>query len=861
MARHLVFAAALLTLVCWGGCGGGGGTTAAAPQAERVVERPSSDLGPSHRYDTGKTPALAVNDDGTVLTVHKSAEADVLYASVGNLVGCACTLSAAAPASEDGTEAAASGQEPAVALNNRGIAVTIYEVAPGPELWYRLGNVDPVGPTVTWGPAYALLGGDDTSPRGRSPCVAINDDGTAVEVHAGADEDLLWYRMGIVQPLGDRIDWGPASPLFADGDADAAGVTPTVAINERDLVVALHKAPTSDALYYRVGTLRPEASEIGWGRSRTVCPDPGACLPATHPTVAVHGDGLVVEMHTSPVDGGLWYREGLVHQAEARIDWHEEDPRGVGPGLHPSIDVADGNTVIAIHESDTEGNLHMTASAVQDRANWMRDNMDILGDLTLSQIVIPGSHDAVMYRKCHPGGCDCTTFANDCSTRTQRLDIEAQLRAGSRYFDLRPIVKESDWKDGGRRVRTGHFSKTVGWWKFQLGAEGCYGVDLRDVLAQVRAFLATHEEVVILKLSHGMYIPNGILAHGTDLHEDHRDEVCKVVKESLHSVLYRGRVGQRLAYTPLSDILSDGGRAIVVVDGDTRPANFSETYEPLLHTYKDVPHHCRTCPDCADCRTAEVLQGGDLAVYDDYTGTDSFGEMKDDQLKKMWAPGSHNGDLFLLSWTRTETGGQSADCVAEPGTCRILEMADYANAHLWTSLREHLDHVTLGTMPNVIFHDAVAGQGTDVAVFLNRRLHPKPFLLGMKEAEDLGLSGADAFDIYGQFDFVPRRVGAERIRVDFFAFCVPTGADPSDPDTVAQPYALAAVAFGAEGVGVAVSPHETHTDHSGRAHLDVWMTEPDQTAGRVTFTMTIHEAPDTLRSAPFVASTTLTSGY
>ena len=116
-------------------------------------------------------------------------------------------------------------------------------------------------------------------------------------------------------------------------------------------------------------------------------------------------------------------------------------------------------------------------------ADWMWVNRFLIGNRTLKQVVLPGSHDAGMYDtpKCHG-------MATPATTKTQTHTIYDQLCCGSRYFDLRPI-----WY-GGSRFRTGHFDSP---------GVGCFGGDVDDVLRDVRRFFDNGaKELVILVFSH-----------------------------------------------------------------------------------------------------------------------------------------------------------------------------------------------------------------------------------------------------------------------------------------------------------------------------------------------------------------------
>ncbi|MEL7115872.1 MAG: hypothetical protein AAGP08_09815, partial [Pseudomonadota bacterium] len=106
-------------------------------------------------------------------------------------------------------------------------------------------------------------------------------------------------------------------------------------------------------------------------------------------------------------------------------------------------------------------------------SNWMRDTLDLDNNpnLTLADISIPGSHDAGMYELTHNlgGGAVCNTI-------TQSLDIAGQLKAGMRYFDLRPYRYNTSIASS--KLYLAHTSSGF----------GATGAALTDVLDDVKAF-------------------------------------------------------------------------------------------------------------------------------------------------------------------------------------------------------------------------------------------------------------------------------------------------------------------------------------------------------------------------------------
>lgn len=113
--------------------------------------------------------------------------------------------------------------------------------------------------------------------------------------------------------------------------------------------------------------------------------------------------------------------------------------------------------------------------------NWMRDQHEYIGSRHLSEIAIPGSHDA---------GCNrlLPALLHDeiKTSQSQGLDIRDQLIHGSRYFDLRA------WWDS---------ALPKGSWRIYHGA-GVFGdwsrVTLQDAVDQLDEFLSKHPNEIVL---------------------------------------------------------------------------------------------------------------------------------------------------------------------------------------------------------------------------------------------------------------------------------------------------------------------------------------------------------------------------
>ena len=161
---------------------------------------------------------------------------------------------------------------------------------------------------------------------------------------------------------------------------------------------------------------------------------------------------------------------------------------------------------------------------------WMSAFTD-RGDISLSDITIPASHDAGL-SKGHFYPYHMTSPRKHCIC--QEGDIESQLAAGSRFFDLR-IEKK------GNNLHTLH-GEGLG----RLG--GAHGQQAGEIFEQIDDFLSTNnKEIVILRITH----------------TEEKHKVHTLISQKLRDRLYRTRNTQNIAHTKLSHLQ---GKAIAIFD-------------------------------------------------------------------------------------------------------------------------------------------------------------------------------------------------------------------------------------------------------------------------------------------------------
>ena len=134
------------------------------------------------------------------------------------------------------------GQNPSVALNNKGVVVEVHESHnKHVELCYRVGMIDTDSKTICWGSCHMY-------DMGLQPHVAIDDSLNVVENHKSQNHETLWYHVGKVDADRKTITWG-SSHMYD------SGTSPSVAINDNLNIIEVHQTGSS-ILTYHVGTVQ-----------------------------------------------------------------------------------------------------------------------------------------------------------------------------------------------------------------------------------------------------------------------------------------------------------------------------------------------------------------------------------------------------------------------------------------------------------------------------------------------------------------------------------------------------------------------------------------------------------------------------
>ncbi|KAJ7822625.1 PLC-like phosphodiesterase [Mycena olivaceomarginata] len=319
----------------------------------------------------------------------------------------------------------------------------------------------------------------------------------------------------------------------------------------------------------------------------------------------------------------------------------------------------DGNTTFVL--AGTWGNLVTVGQCPQ----WMQGALSWLGDRRLFDIALPGSHDAGM--STITGG---TVWGNSCNCQNQGLDIGNQLRAGARYFDIRPVISAGGFK-------TGHYSDTgepFGW-------QGANGQSMSDIIDQINNFCKISAELIVVRLSHAL---NTDSRPYKDLTQDEWNRLFSELLRIEHRFVAPVS-GSDLTQLKINDFIGSGKAAVVLV---VDPTNIS------LGSYASQGFYTSS----------------QLCIYDEYSNTNDLNTMTNDQLNKMR---QQHGHYFLLSWTLTQ---DSKDEVGLGPSIR--DLAAKANPTLydkfWDACRKDL-------IPNVVYVDFFDPLVTNLTIAVNAK--------------------------------------------------------------------------------------------------------------------------------------------
>ncbi|HPW86500.1 MAG TPA: hypothetical protein PLU78_04855 [Chitinophagales bacterium] len=300
------------------------------------------------------------------------------------------------------------------------------------------------------------------------------------------------------------------------------------------------------------------------------------------------------------------------------------------------------------------GNNERRAQNTISTATWMQDLIAAYPNknVALKDIMIPGAHDAGLYEL-----SSCTFGANACNTQTQRLSFEQQLLQGIRIFDVRPTY-------ANRKFFTEHATSCEGL--------GCKGALLETTYKDVRKFLDTHAELVILEISHYCKTSPSDTA------------LLSLTSRILGDRIYKEETPNTTPFTrrPLQDIIGSNttGKVVLIYEG---------------------------IADNAENRAKGMFASTLLLREGRWINSHYLADMLRDQVKEYNNFSNESDKLFQFSWQITQNELQAINCALNPNAPSIQKCADSANAVINTTLSQLItdNEIRKGRIPNIIYLD------------------------------------------------------------------------------------------------------------------------------------------------------------
>ncbi len=293
--------------------------------------------------------------------------------------------------------------------------------------------------------------------------------------------------------------------------------------------------------------------------------------------------------------------------------------------------------------------------AQPNTCDWMHDLVASHPQASLSEICIPGSHDAAMYIAQY-----CTAFANHGNTQTQYLTMKNQLEAGLRIYDVRPVFFKGDFY-------TEHCTRCDGL--------GCKGDLLRNMLRDTRTFTDQHRELVILQISHFCH------TSPTDT------ALLRLLQAELGDRIYRNTSDatglKHFINMPLEKIIGDDGhgKVLLILEGG---------------------------PHTAEAEMQGWFDQNLLPMTGGWTNDNHYPDLQQHQLNN-FAAYKKNGDaLFQFSWQITQHNGQAVRGAFDPNSpTTIRKGAAHANTQLPVFIDSLINTGSIhpGKVPNIIWDD------------------------------------------------------------------------------------------------------------------------------------------------------------
>jgi len=379
--------------------------------------------------------------------------------------------------------------------------------------------------------------------------------------------------------------------------------------------------------------------------------------------------------------------------------------QGVLLDEHAVLPYFENNVAAPVAAKDDNGNFFIGTSGLNKQfelgsfglynpTHWMSDFLlPQKGNLTLKDVVIPGSHDAGMSVLNAAGGKDMGII-NECNTLTQVQNIDGQLRSGIRMFDLRLDLYKGE-------LYTKHAPSNC----MEDAVAGGYGEKLSNVLQSVKSFLKDNQkEFVILSF-----------CHFCDRHISVAQQADSIVRGLGKDLLFAEQ-GRSLIDVTLNEL---SGKVLVT---------FEDYSFPEKNIFLNTLNGKSTSP--VNYRRAYAASN-DLNKL--LVAQEAFFTALKDSL--------HHNDLVRMDWQLTEAGQEAAFICSEFQSPKsnplidgakllvnsikknksIIDLARIGNQILVEKVNSWISKGIINTTsrPNILYVDVSGNWITDYCMFLN----------------------------------------------------------------------------------------------------------------------------------------------
>lgn len=705
------------------------------------------------KYDKGYSPAcIGLNNNNILVEIHESSTlaSDALRYCVSKV-------------SEKGIawgsmNSHTKGHKPCIAINDDGTVIELHSSSSN--LFFSIGEINKNNDDILWK-------NDDGTKfwEGDYPSVALTNNGIIAETHINSDNNIM-FNLGII----DTSNKGSIKWITKNEDPLDNALTPmkdapaSIAMNNNGVIIITYQC-SNTLLYYHLGVYDATTQEVTWKIKAKAFDNQSTQLYASEPdkfrarplvSINDNNEVVITSYNSQGLISGFFndtYADstgiGVLYMYNAYWDSNILtfqnynnccDPIAFDNGCNPSV-ACNTSFAVQVHDDGDPVNqsFYGTMSIFLDRTN-LQLSTGIL-DRKFWQTTFLGTHDSCTYKfvnsgnslsKCAPSGWfDIqwpAPWTPEDTARAQQDRIVDQLRGGVRYIDIRVCKNQYD----NDIFYTYH---------------AIIAIKVEEILDDINKFIGeATSELVVVNFSH--------------LCNFSQDDHAKLIS------LIQKKLGTKISpninsKTPISDIYNSSIKDLLKGDVDEVTKEKKNCKTTVLIVYQDQKtdddgYNMSPQPYPNYLTTLETPLAGfvpTLNVYDCYSKSNDFDNMRDIQWQRVQKYATSlpatmlktvinlnptvnsknpdldtNGDclpvaaqqLYLLSWTLTETGGNLTG---------LHNLSTEANRNLSTFLYDYIcndnDGVNKNWVPkyliNVLYLDFYSdARGTEMTYLLNK---------------------------------------------------------------------------------------------------------------------------------------------